>query len=111
MLMGKPVILTDPEGGADYIEHGKTGLLVPYGDVPALRQAIRYLWEHLEEARAMGELAQRRATPLTTERCNVTIWEHALQLLAERRSGAGPVATERAVPGKSGAADPRIESR
>jgi glycosyltransferase involved in cell wall biosynthesis len=83
MVMGKPVILTDPEGGADYIEHGKTGLLVPYGDVAALREAIRYLWEHLEEARAMGEQAQRAATPLTTERCNTVIWNHTLSLIGE----------------------------
>ena len=88
MVMGKPVILTDPEGGADYIEHGKTGLLVPYGDVAALREAIRYLWEHPEEARAMGEQAQRAATPLTTERCNVAIWQHALQLVGKMQPGA-----------------------
>jgi glycosyltransferase involved in cell wall biosynthesis len=88
MVRGKPVILTDPEGGADYIEHGKTGLLVPYGDVAALREAIRYLWEHPEEARAMGEQAQRAATPLTTERCNVAIWQHALQLVGKMQPGA-----------------------
>jgi glycosyltransferase involved in cell wall biosynthesis len=105
MVMGKAVILTDAEGGADYIEHGKTGLLVPYGDVPALRQAIRYLWEHPEEARAMGELAQRVATPLTTERCNVTIWEHALRLAGEIRPGGVPPVRGREVPGNSRAAN------
>jgi glycosyltransferase involved in cell wall biosynthesis len=93
MVMGKPVILTDPEGGADYIEHGKTGLLVPYGDVAALREAIRYLWEHLEVARAMGEQAQRAATPLTTERCNVTMWQHALRLAGEMQAGGGSAST------------------
>lgn len=93
MLMGKPVILTDPEGGCDYIEHGETGMLVPYGDLAALRGAIRYLLEHPEEARAMGERARRVATPLTTEHCNTGIWEHALYLAGERkrhqRSGKG----------------------
>ena len=92
MVMGKPVILTDPEGGADYIEHGKTGVLVPYGDVPALRQAIRYLLERPREAHAMGEQAQRVAAPLTTERCNVAMWQHALQLVGKMQPGAASAA-------------------
>jgi len=90
MVMGKPVILTDPEGGADYIENGKTGLLVPYGDVAALREAISYLWEHLEEARAMGEQAQRAATPLTTQHCNELIWADAVRLAEDRGRTAVP---------------------
>jgi glycosyltransferase involved in cell wall biosynthesis len=81
MYMGKPVILTDPEGGADYIEHGKTGLLVPYGDVCSLRESTMYLWEHPQEAQAMGERAREVAAPLTTERCNTEIWELAEHLL------------------------------
>ncbi len=80
MLMGKPVILTDPEGGADYIESGKTGVLVPYGNAGALRKAIEELLAHPEEARAMGERARLAAEPLTTVRCNTTIWEQGLEL-------------------------------
>ena len=82
MYMSKPAILTDPEGGVDYIQHGKTGLLVPHGDAEALRNAIQYLWEHPEDARVMGERGQEAAVPLTTERCNVEIWNLALGLLA-----------------------------
>ena len=85
MHMRKPVILTDPEGGRDYIEHGKTGLLVPYPDVPALRDAILHLWQNAEEARGMGERGREAALPLTTERCNVEIWNLAFGLVAARR--------------------------
>jgi glycosyltransferase involved in cell wall biosynthesis len=86
MHMRKPVILTDPEGGRDYIEHGKTGMLVPYPDVAALRDAILYLWQNAEEARGMGERGREAALPLTTERCNVEIWNLAFGLIASRRT-------------------------
>jgi glycosyltransferase involved in cell wall biosynthesis len=84
MKMGKPVILTDPEGGADYIQSGKTGLLVPYGDASALRAAMEYLLGHPAEARAMGQRAKAEASLMTTERCNTAIWSHALQLAREQ---------------------------
>jgi len=83
MVIGKPVVLTDPEGGSDYIENGKTGLLVPYGDARALREAIQYLMDHPEEAQAMGDRAKLAAAPLTTERCNTVIWNHTLTLIRE----------------------------
>jgi glycosyltransferase involved in cell wall biosynthesis len=85
MHMTKPVILTDPQGGSDYIEHGRTGLLVPYPDVPALRSAIRSVWENPENARVMGQHGREAALPLTTERCNTEIWNLALGLVASRR--------------------------
>ena len=84
MKMGKPVILTDPEGGRDYIENGRTGVLVPYGDPLLLRAAIEYLMANPEHARAMGEQARSAAAWFTTERCNTTIWRHTLDLVDER---------------------------
>jgi glycosyltransferase involved in cell wall biosynthesis len=84
MKMGKPVILTDPEGGVDYIENGRTGVLVPYGEAAALGSAIEHLLAHPEEARAMGRCAKAAASLMTTERCCNTIWNHALQLVEER---------------------------
>ncbi len=86
MYMGKPVILTDPQGGADYIEDGKTGILVPPGDSDALRGALAFLWNHPEEARVIGERSREVATPLTTERCNIEIWGLGIELL--RKSSA-----------------------
>jgi glycosyltransferase involved in cell wall biosynthesis len=88
MLMQKPVVLTDPEGGIDYIENGKTGILVPYGDVASLRKAIQFLMEHPEERKRMGERGRITALPLTTERFNTLVWEHALQLVDARQRNA-----------------------
>jgi glycosyltransferase involved in cell wall biosynthesis len=90
MVMGKPVVLTDPEGGADYIENGRSGVLVPYGDTTALQQAIRFLLDHPDEARTMGERARLAATPLTTQHCNELIWADALRLAEDRGRTAAP---------------------
>ena len=93
MYMGKAVILTDPEGGRDYIEHGKTGLLVSQGDVDGLRAAIKELWEQPDKARAMGDQARAAAAKLTTERCNTEIWQLALGLSALRSNSRRTIAT------------------
>jgi glycosyltransferase involved in cell wall biosynthesis len=90
MCMRKPVILTDPEGGADYIQNGKTGLLVPYGDPVALRDAIRELWDNPEEARALGDSGYDSAVQLTTERCNTEIWNLSFDLVRMKRDQLRP---------------------
>src|SRR5260370_37033629 len=71
MHMRKPVILTDPEGGRDFIEHGKTGLLVPYPDVPALRDAILYLLQNAEKSRGKVIPVRVTALPMTPQTCTV----------------------------------------
>ena len=102
MLLGKPVVLTDPEGGSDYIENGRSGVLVPYGDASALRQAIRFLLDHPGEARAMGERARLAAAPLTTQNCNGLIWAEALRLAEGRRPTAVPSTHSPSEVGKAG---------
>ena len=94
MLMGKPVILTDPEGGADYIDSGRTGILVPYGDPSRLRDGICHLWERPEEAAAMGARAQIAASALTVERSNIEMWNIALDLVRAKREKARGRSTE-----------------
>jgi glycosyltransferase involved in cell wall biosynthesis len=42
MALGKLVVATDVLGVRDYLEHGKTGLIVPPGDSPALRTAMEW---------------------------------------------------------------------
>jgi glycosyltransferase involved in cell wall biosynthesis len=60
MWMGKPTIVTDPDGASDYIDHGVDGLLVPPGDVEALREAILALISNSARAREMGERARAK---------------------------------------------------
>lgn len=59
MACGKPVIGCQGEGPEDFIEHGKTGLLVKPHDVNNLVEALDFLLSNPEEARAMGEHARR----------------------------------------------------
>ncbi|HDQ13222.1 MAG TPA: glycosyltransferase family 4 protein [Sediminispirochaeta sp.] len=59
MASGKPVIGCEGEGIEDFVEHGKTGLLVKPRDVDSLVEALDFLLSHPEEARAMGERARK----------------------------------------------------
>ena len=58
--MGKPVIATRVGGIPDIVADGESGLLVPPGDVMALRQAMKYLVEHPEVCQKMSEVALQR---------------------------------------------------
>jgi len=59
MANGKPVIGCKGEGIEDFVEHGKTGLLVNPRDVDSLVEALDFLLSHPEEAKAMGEQARK----------------------------------------------------
>jgi hypothetical protein len=54
MAAGKAVICSNLAGPVEYVCPGETGLLVPEGDVGALREAVSYLWERPELCREMG---------------------------------------------------------
>jgi glycosyltransferase involved in cell wall biosynthesis len=53
-----PIVTTDVPGCRDLIVDGRNGLLVPYGDVPALTAAMDRLLTDREEARRLGEAAR-----------------------------------------------------
>lgn len=60
-MYGKPMISCEIGTGTTYINiAGETGLVVPPDDAPALRGALRTLWDNPELARAMGARAARR---------------------------------------------------
>ena len=86
MAMGKAVICSRTRGQVDVIEEGKTGLFVPQGDPAALREAIQYLWNHPEEADAMGRAGRRRIEERHTfEQFVESVRGVAEQVLTERR--------------------------
>jgi len=58
MLNGKPVIGCQGEGPEDFVEHGKTGLLVKPRDVDSLVEALDFLLSHPDEAKAIGQRAR-----------------------------------------------------
>jgi glycosyltransferase involved in cell wall biosynthesis len=60
MAHGKPVVASAVGGLANLIEDGHSGLLVPPGDVDALRAAIERLLGDPELRRRLGEAARER---------------------------------------------------
>jgi glycosyltransferase involved in cell wall biosynthesis len=60
-MHGKPLISSEIGTGTTYINVvAETGLVVPPSDFLALREAMRYLWEHEDEAATMGRRAEER---------------------------------------------------
>jgi glycosyltransferase involved in cell wall biosynthesis len=59
MVQGKPVIGCRGEGIEDFVEHGKTGMLVKPKDVDSLVQTIDYLLSNPDKAGAIGERARK----------------------------------------------------
>ncbi len=59
-LYRKPVIGAQAWGIGDVIEDGCDGLLVPFGDVPALSEAIAYLLEHPAVRTEMGARGEHK---------------------------------------------------
>lgn len=59
LASGRPVVATDNPGMDTYVEHGRTGLLVPPGDPQAMADAIAELLADPDRARAMGEAGRK----------------------------------------------------
>ncbi len=70
MAAGRPVIGSRTGGIADVVVHGETGLLVPPGDPPALRDAIASLLASPKLREQMGQAGQRRVAEF---RANVVV--------------------------------------
>lgn len=59
--MQVPAVASDVKGNREAIEHNRNGLLVPFGDVAALTDAIVAILGDSGRARAMGEQGRRLA--------------------------------------------------
>jgi glycosyltransferase involved in cell wall biosynthesis len=60
MAAGKPVIATNGGGVPEIIEDGKTGILVPMGDVQAMAEAIRRVLANPALSEDMGARGRER---------------------------------------------------
>ena len=61
MACGRAVIASNVGGLRDVVVDGETGLMVPPGDVTALREALRMLLSDPARRARMGEAGRRRA--------------------------------------------------
>lgn len=63
MYCGLPVVATAVKGHTDLIDHGRTGLLYPFGDAGGCAAQIRRLLEEPGLAAALGEAARASMAP------------------------------------------------
>lgn len=82
MACGKPVVASAVGGFPDMIVDGESGLIVPPGDVHALRKALRELLLDPVRRVRMGEAACQRATMFTVGTVVVQIERMYTKLLA-----------------------------
>ncbi|MCD2192378.1 glycosyltransferase family 4 protein [Actinomycetospora endophytica] len=59
LASGRPVVATDNPGMDEYVDHGRTGLLVPPGDPEAMASAIGDLLADPERAAEMGRAGRK----------------------------------------------------
>jgi hypothetical protein len=86
MALGKAAVVTDSPGVRDYVEDGRTGLIVPPGDARALAQALRWLLDPANGA----EVAALRDRARDVARTTFTPERYAASVLrvVERAIGA-----------------------
>jgi glycosyltransferase involved in cell wall biosynthesis len=66
MACGAPAITTDICSLPEVVEDGVSGFVVPPNDPAALGEKVRWLRDHPDDARRMGEAARRRVLELFT---------------------------------------------
>jgi glycosyltransferase involved in cell wall biosynthesis len=84
MNLGKAVVATASGGCSDMIEDGRTGLLVPVGDVDQLGGAITRLCRNAEERRSMGAAALDKVRKEFRPDIHAQAFSAALRQAAER---------------------------
>lgn len=60
MACGLPVIATTNTGAEDIVRDGKDGFIIPIRDTEALKEKLRYLYDHPAECAAMGRSTKER---------------------------------------------------
>jgi len=83
MLLKKPVIVAD-DGAGEYIESGRTGVVVTPGNVHELAVAIDRVMSNSVNACKMGQLAHEAAKNFTAKRYFDSVFEKTTECVANR---------------------------
>jgi glycosyltransferase involved in cell wall biosynthesis len=78
LAMGKPAIAVGARWAADYVTPGEHALVVDYESVGELREAIRWVIDHREDASRMAARGRERAAAFTTRRSMEAVYRIAL---------------------------------
>lgn len=88
-MYGKPMISSEIGTGTSYINiHGETGLVVPPSQPAAFREAMRWLWEHPQQAEEMGRNAEARYRQLFTAEEMGRRWSELYRELLEEKASS-----------------------
>lgn len=88
MAHGKPVIGGAHGGIPDIVEEGRTGLLVPHGDVDRLAAAVEFIFADPARANAMGILGRERvATHFSFAQFQARLVEILSEVLTQAQAG------------------------
>lgn len=77
---GLPVIATRCGGPEEIIEDGRTGFLVPVGDVTAMAERMAWLLDHPDETAAMGEAGRELVAERFSPRLSRTAFSELFDL-------------------------------
>ena len=88
MAHGRPVVASAVGGLLDAVEDGVTGVLVPPGDVAALRASLRELLEDRDRRVALGTAGRERARATSSREASAASLRHALADAVSLRGSA-----------------------
>jgi glycosyltransferase involved in cell wall biosynthesis len=86
---GLPVISTDTDGAREIVVPGKTGRLVPVGDVDALARELVDMFRHPDRARTMGQQARAHVADRFDSRRTMANWLDLWRSVVARAQTAG----------------------
>jgi glycosyltransferase involved in cell wall biosynthesis len=73
MSQGLPVIITPNTGGADLVQEGRTGFLVPIRSPEAIAEKLTWFLDNRDQIASMGKLAQAHAETYTWDGYGQTV--------------------------------------
>jgi glycosyltransferase involved in cell wall biosynthesis/predicted metal-dependent phosphoesterase TrpH len=82
-----PAIVVDRGGPAEIVDHNRTGLVVPSGDVAAFATALRDLAVDRKRRQTMGIAAREKVLPRTHAAAAERLWAFYSERIAEDRDG------------------------
>jgi glycosyltransferase involved in cell wall biosynthesis len=91
---GTPTIASDSPGLRESVVDGRTGMLVPHGDVPALAAALETLARDRARVDALGREALAFSRGFSWDRAADETEAHLLEVVARSRTVASPFASQ-----------------
>ncbi len=88
---GTPAVVSDSPGLRESVLDGKTGILVPHGDIPAMAAALGRLAASPDTVRSLGEAGRTFAEQFTWDAAARQTEEHVLEVV---RQGGSPMHRE-----------------